>query len=233
MSHDTAINLIEEVINQHVIVEHVYLDTVGPADKYKAKLKSRFPKIQFTVANKADSIYPIVSAASVCAKVKRDRILKNWQFIESSRLRLDIFDRGSGYPSDEVTRNFLKDIMDPVFGFPTLARFSWSTVSNILDKHAAVCDWNEPEESIEPKAHPAQVKRQATMMDAYFKPMKKARNAGPFERSVSVRPSSQSSVKVARGVIDSKQKTTNADVFFQDRLLFRVSRWDKFADSQL
>lgn len=47
----------------------VFLDTVGDADKYRIKLSERFPSIKFVVAKKADSLYPVVSGASIVAKV--------------------------------------------------------------------------------------------------------------------------------------------------------------------
>lgn len=47
----------------------MFVDTVGPADKYEAKLRERFPGVTVTVRPKADGIFPVVSAASICAKV--------------------------------------------------------------------------------------------------------------------------------------------------------------------
>lgn len=47
----------------------VYVDTVGDPEKYRTKLSVRFPSIKFVVAKKADSLYPVVSGASIVAKV--------------------------------------------------------------------------------------------------------------------------------------------------------------------
>lgn len=97
LSHDTAIALIQKCLECGIQLKEVYLDTVGPADKYQAKLQNIFPNIKIKVSNKADSLYKIVSVASICAKVIRDHIIKNWSFIEN--LPYQDTDYGSGYPS--------------------------------------------------------------------------------------------------------------------------------------
>ena len=49
--------------------------------------------------------------------------------------------RGSGYPSDPRTQAYLKDNLDPVFGYKGIVRFSWATVKVLLEKQAVECRW--------------------------------------------------------------------------------------------
>lgn len=48
---------------------------------------------------------------------------------------------GSGYPGDATSIKFLQQSCDPVFGFPSIARFSWSTAEDMLAKHHIKVEW--------------------------------------------------------------------------------------------
>lgn len=56
----------------------MFVDTVGDETKYEARLGERFRGIAFTVRKKADSLFPIVSAASIMAKVGLVGFLPLW-----------------------------------------------------------------------------------------------------------------------------------------------------------
>ncbi|KAL8546014.1 hypothetical protein ACS0TY_005938 [Phlomoides rotata] len=71
ISHDSAIGLIKKALDPRVLISEVYLDTVGDAKKYRGKLSERFANIKFVVAKKADILYPVVSGASIVAKVNK------------------------------------------------------------------------------------------------------------------------------------------------------------------
>ena len=49
--------------------------------------------------------------------------------------------RGSGYPSDPKTQAYLREGIDPVFGYRGIVRFSWATVKVLLDKQGVECKW--------------------------------------------------------------------------------------------
>ena len=56
----------------------------------------------------------------------------------------DFGPQGSGYPSDPNTKQFLSNCMQPVFGFPTFVRFSWSTIPKLIkDQNGVVVQWKE------------------------------------------------------------------------------------------
>mmetsp|Transcript_20747 Transcript_20747/g.23837 ORF Transcript_20747/g.23837 Transcript_20747/m.23837 type:complete len:388 (-) Transcript_20747:240-1403(-) len=97
-SHDAAIQMIQAVLDAGVVLDTVYIDTVGTPSSYQRKLERRFAHqnnqdgggkvrgggedITFVVEKKADSKYETCSAASIVAKVMRDEIIKEWEWSE-------------------------------------------------------------------------------------------------------------------------------------------------------
>jgi ribonuclease HII len=71
----------------------------------------------------ADRNHPVVSAASIIAKVTRDAYVK--------RLRRKHGEFGSGYPSDPDTISYLKQVYETSNQFPSITRLSWITVRRL------------------------------------------------------------------------------------------------------
>ena len=141
-SMDATIQLIKEVFDSGVNIKEIYVDTIGKPEVYQRKLERFFPGTMITVAKKADSLYPCVSAASICAKVTRDATLEVlYKGHDSERSSAEGW--GSGYPSDARSTTWLKENMDPLFGWGSECRFSWDTVKTMLDNGdlALKVDW--------------------------------------------------------------------------------------------
>lgn len=157
---DATVALIQGVYKRGVNVKEIYIDTIGNPETYQKKLERIFPTAKVTVAKKADSLYPCVSAASVCAKVTRDAALEVLyeSYVEKSLEKDGDMEMGetngtaqaaegeswgSGYPSDARCTSWLKKNIDPVFGWGSECRFSWGTAKDMLDSKgvAAKVDW--------------------------------------------------------------------------------------------
>lgn len=86
-------------------------------------------KIPIVSEHKADQTYPIVSAASIIAKVERDR-----EIAELAKVHGDL---GSGYPSDPRTIDFLRHCVARTGKYPDFVRVSWKTAQRLKsDKDA-------------------------------------------------------------------------------------------------
>lgn len=139
ISHETAIELIRKIQAHGVNVKKIRVDTVGSPSKYEEILRSKFGKIDIIVCSKADSKYPIVGAASICAKVTRDKCISDWKFDEPGFESDRIF--GSGYPGDPNTKAWLQKNVDKIFGYPNFIRFSWSTTKKLLEEKCFRVQW--------------------------------------------------------------------------------------------
>ncbi|PVX25288.1 MAG: ribonuclease HII [Candidatus Bathyarchaeum sp.] len=73
--------------------------------------------------HKADLNYPVVSAASIIAKVERDLVISNLQKKHGNL--------GCGYPSDSKTTTFMGDWIRKFGSYPDFVRKSWKTSKRI------------------------------------------------------------------------------------------------------
>ncbi len=81
---------------------------------------------EIVAEHRADDKYLPVSAASILAKVTRDRAVE--------KLKEVYGEIGSGYPSDPRTRAFLEDYYRKHGSFPPIVRKSWKTLKKIEEK---------------------------------------------------------------------------------------------------
>ncbi|KPA79919.1 putative ribonuclease H [Leptomonas pyrrhocoris] len=131
LSHEAAMRIVSEAtLASAGKLCAAYVDTVGPPETYQAKLAGRFPHLRVTVSKKADSKYPIVSAASIVAKTARDAAI--------AELGENV---GSGYPSDPRAVAWLRSHVHRFFVFShayDYVRHSWGPVMQ-LAKDPDVC----------------------------------------------------------------------------------------------
>jgi ribonuclease HII len=80
---------------------------------------------RFAVEHKADARYPAVSAASILAKVERDRRIRALAVSVGEPI-------GSGYPSDPATVAFLRGYIRANQDLPPFARRSWEPAKALL-----------------------------------------------------------------------------------------------------
>lgn len=150
---DATVEIIRGIVEERKVdVREVYIDTIGNPAAYQQKLERIFPSLKITVAKKADSLYPCVSAASVAAKVTRDVALDVCYeaILQASPQELTTDGWGSGYPSDSKCAGWIRRNMDPLFGWGNECRFSWGTAKEMLELKGGVkVDWpTEDEENM-------------------------------------------------------------------------------------
>jgi ribonuclease HII len=97
-------------------------------DRYSWTFRARMEKFgvkKFEAEHKADEKYPIVAAASICAKVIRDKKIEE--------IKEKTCDFGSGYPGDSKTLAALKDKEKHKMLKPYI-RSRWKTIDNLKQR---------------------------------------------------------------------------------------------------
>jgi len=102
--------------------ERIYVDACDVDEERFGRELKTFLAYDCDIISKhaADEMYPIVAAASILAKVHRDRLV--------SQIRSQVGqDFGSGYPSDKKTVAFLTRWLSEHGTYPDYVRKSWKT----------------------------------------------------------------------------------------------------------
>lgn len=109
--------------------DHVFVDAADViAERFGENIRKKYTrKLEIISEHAADEKYPIVSAASILAKVHRDALIK----ILEENAGVEI---GSGYPADPKTIKFLEAWIQEHGSLPDFARSSWETAQRLLEK---------------------------------------------------------------------------------------------------
>lgn len=125
--NDIEVELFARVISQ-LEGDRVYVDAADVnEDRFAEEIKKKLGRnVEIISEHKADSKYPIVSAASIIAKVERDRIIED--------LKEELGEFGSGYPADERTKKFLEKYVKEHNELPPHTRHSWKSAKRAMKK---------------------------------------------------------------------------------------------------
>ncbi|MCW4054251.1 MAG: ribonuclease HII [Candidatus Bathyarchaeota archaeon] len=108
--------------------DEAYVDAADVfEDRFKQHIQEGLAvKARITARHKADKTYTVVSAASIIAKVERDR--------EIAALKVVYGDFGSGYVTDQKTLRFLKQWIKTHSEYPSCVRQSWKTAKQVKNE---------------------------------------------------------------------------------------------------
>ncbi len=130
------LNRLEAEAFARLIREHdpdvAYVDACDPDERRFGRTVARLAggSTRVVARHHADRDVPVVGAASIVAKVHRDRAL--------ARLRATFGEElGSGYPSDERTVEFARSFLARRPEVPPWMRRSWGTMQRVMPRRPA------------------------------------------------------------------------------------------------
>ncbi len=124
-------NAMIKIINSTPKADKTIIDLPSNSKTFTQELEAKITtRTKITAEHKADLNYIPVSAASIIAKVERDRQIR---LIEKKH-NIQI---GSGYPADPTTKKFLKEYIqshDTLDTLPDYIRTSWQTTKDLIEE---------------------------------------------------------------------------------------------------
>lgn len=125
-----SLNELEAMKFAHIIdrlnPDHAYLDAADTDEEHFGRMVQAHVRnpVKIISRHKADDTFPVVSAASIIAKVERDRRVREIEREVGEPI-------GSGYCTDETTMSFLENWMARNKKLPPHTRESWETAQTM------------------------------------------------------------------------------------------------------
>ncbi len=155
----TTVRLIKAALKQRRIETATIDCPTRNTAKYENELRALLGEetVRLIAENKADENYPVVGAASIIAKVTRDREIRSVK----ERIGIDL---GSGYPADPSTVKFLRENWNRK-EYSSLFRKSWASYKNLAvrKRQSSLADFGADDE----KANPAKSKEHAEKLKEF------------------------------------------------------------------
>ncbi|MCI4330523.1 MAG: ribonuclease HII [Thermoplasmata archaeon] len=109
-----------------------YVDACDPVAERFGTLVGKLSggSTRIVARHRADRDLPVVGAASIVAKVRRDRAIEQLRVSLGTGL-------GSGYPSDERTVAFVRAALESGGPAPSWVRASWQTTERLMRERSA------------------------------------------------------------------------------------------------
>jgi ribonuclease HII len=116
---EAILKIAERLAPHKLIVDSPLID----AEPLRELLRSRLRGVEVICECHADANYPVVAAASIVAKVNRDKAI--------STLAQSLGEIGSGYPSDPKTREYVRNTIRSGAQRGEL-RMAWRTIDRLM-----------------------------------------------------------------------------------------------------
>ena len=114
--------IVERLLPATAYVDAVDVDEI----EFKRSIQKELPfEVEIVSQHEADDLFPVVSAASIVAKVRRDAEMRAIEASVGEPM-------GSGYPSDPVTVAFLEKWIREKGSPPPHTRLTWDTTRRLL-----------------------------------------------------------------------------------------------------
>ena len=121
--NELSLELVKSILSDDI--KEVCIDSLGNSERYLVELQKEFKKMNIEILEKAESKDPFCAAASICAKDRRNDLLKEINLSHKV---------GSGYPSDPILKKFISENLESIRRKElNFIRYSWKSVSHYLD----------------------------------------------------------------------------------------------------